>query len=53
MNKLVYIHANTRLVDKINDVEYEEQYVDWQNDSKSDSDDDSGSDTDHSVSDTA
>lgn len=31
MNKLVYIHANTRLVDRVNKVDYEEEIVAWQN----------------------
>jgi len=32
MDKLVYIHANTRLVDKVNEVDCEEEIVCWQND---------------------
>ena len=32
MDKLVYIHANTRLIDKVNEVDYEEKNVGWQND---------------------
>jgi hypothetical protein len=29
MEKLVYIHANTRLMDKITAVDYEEAHVEW------------------------
>lgn len=29
MEKLVYIHTNTRLMDKITAVDYEEQTVEW------------------------
>ncbi len=39
MDKLVYIHANTRLIDKVNEVDYEEENVVWQNDLHSDSSD--------------
>ena len=48
LDKIVFIHANTRLIDGVNEVDYEEQNVDWQqagsdaghsdNDSTSDSD---------------
>ena len=30
LDKIVYIHANTRLIDGVNEVDYEEQNVDWQ-----------------------
>lgn len=53
MDKLVYIHANTRLVDKVNEVDYEEKNVGWQNDLHSDSDAGSDSDQSDSESDSA
>jgi Protein of unknown function (DUF 659)/hAT family C-terminal dimerisation region len=46
MDKLVYIHANTRLVDKVNEVDYEETNVGWQNDLHGDSLSDAGSHSD-------
>ena len=30
LDKIVYIHANARLIDGVNEVDYEEQNVDWQ-----------------------
>ena len=49
MDKLVYIHANTRLLDKINEVDYEEQNVAWQDGSSGDGGD-SESESDESAS---
>lgn len=44
MEKLVYIHANTRLLDKITAVDYVEDHVAW-GDRESDNDSHSGSET--------
>ena len=30
LDTIVYINANTRLIDGVNEVDYEEQNVDWQ-----------------------
>jgi Protein of unknown function (DUF 659)/hAT family C-terminal dimerisation region len=48
LDKMVYIHANTRLIDNINEVDYKEQNVDWQlpDNDASDSDGESSKDTD-------
>jgi hypothetical protein len=46
MNKMVYIHANTRLLDSINEVDYEEQNADWQLPGSDASDDDGDSSSD-------
>ena len=45
LEKIVYIHANTRLIDKVNEVDYEERYVDWQTDGAT-ANADSATDTD-------
>jgi hypothetical protein len=37
MEKMVFIHANTRMMDKITDVCYEEEHLDWEVDSPSQS----------------
>jgi hypothetical protein len=47
MDKMVFIHANTRLIDKISDVCYEEPHIVWELDAATESDsDESGSHTD-------
>jgi len=45
LEKIVYVHANTRLIDKVNEVDYEERYVDWQTDGAN-ADSATGTDTD-------
>lgn len=47
MDKMVFVHANTRLLDKVTDVCYEEPHIDWELDSATESD----TDTDTSDSD--
>ena len=32
MNKLVFIHSNLRLVDKVSDIDYAEQTIKWTTD---------------------
>jgi len=46
LDKMVYIHANTRLIDGVNEVDYEEQNVDWQLDGTGSDAGDSDGDTD-------
>jgi hypothetical protein len=52
MEKLVFIHANTRLIEKITDVCYEEPYTPWELPDDTDGEtDDSESDSGSSSSD--